>query len=139
MFVWDTLTPRSGRCLMKKARGPADERAPPMRQNLDTASQQLDALSNYLAFVPRDPSLPLSAQIARDAAAGDVWARHVMHSRALECPQTVEAVGPAECCAPLASVAVAAQPPAVLKQARDAAHGVMTGMHARGRRRTSVG
>src|SRR5690242_3732957 len=92
----DTLTPRSGRCLTKKARGPADERAPPMRQKLDAASQQLDALSNYLAIVPRDPSLSLSAQIARDAAAGDAWAKLVVHSRALQCPQTGEAVGPAE-------------------------------------------
>jgi len=77
-----------------------------MRQKLDAASQQLDALSNYLAIVPRDPSLSLSAQIARDAAAGDAWAKLVVHSRALQCPQTGEAVGPAEHSAPVPSVAV---------------------------------
>jgi hypothetical protein len=109
-----------------------------MRQELDIASQQLDALSNYLAFVPRDPSLPLSVQIARDAAAGEVWARRVMHSRVLESPQSAEVVSPVDRCAPLPSVAVGTQSLAVLKQAQNATHRVMTGMQAR-RRRRSVG
>ena len=106
----------------------------------DTAALQLEALSNFLAFTPRDSSVPLSEQIARDAAAGDVWARRVMHSRILECPQSAETVGPVDdlACAPLASIAVATQPAEARKQARDVAQGVVVGVYARHRRR-SVG
>ena len=83
-----------------------------MRSSEDIAALQLEALSNFLAFTPRDPSVPLSEQIARDAAAGDVWARRVMHSRVLECPQSVETVAPFDdvASAPLPSIAVTARP-----------------------------
>jgi hypothetical protein len=111
-----------------------------MRSSEDTAAVQLEALSNFLAFTPRDPSVPLSKQIARDAAAGDKWAKRVMHSRILESPQGVETAGPVDdlADAPLPSIAVAAQPAEARKQARDAAHGVVVGAYAR-RRRRSVG
>ena len=86
-----------------------------MRSSEDTAAVQLEALSNYLAFTPRDPSVPLSKQIARDAAAGDVWARRVMHSRILESPQSpqsAETAAPADdlAGAPLPSIAVTVSP-----------------------------
>ena len=100
-----------------------------MRSSEDTAAVQLEALSNFLAFTPRDPSVPLSKQIARDAAAGDVWARRVMHSGILESPQSAEAAAPADdlAGAPLPSIAVTAQPTEVRKQARDAGQGVVIG------------
>ena len=106
----------------------------------NTTALQLEALSNFLAFTPRDSSVPLSEQIARDAAAGDVWARRVMHSRILECPQGAETVGPFDdlAGATLPSIAVAAQPAEARKQARDVAQGVAVGVYAR-RRRRSVG
>jgi hypothetical protein len=115
----------------------------PMRSSEDTAAVQLEALSTYLAFTPRDPSVPLSKQIARDAAAGDVWARRVMHSRILESPQSpqsAETAAPADdlAGAPLPSIAVTAQPKEVRKQARDAGQGVVIGEYSR-RRRRSVG
>ena len=111
-----------------------------MRSSEDTAAVQLEALSNFLAFTPRDPSVPLSKQIARDAAAGDVWARRVMHSRILESPQSAETAAPADdlAGAPLPSIAVTAQPKEVRKQARDAGQGVVIGEYSR-RRRRSVG
>ena len=111
-----------------------------MRSSEDIAALQLEALSNFLAFTPRDPSLPLSEQITRDAATGDVWARRVMHSRVLECPQSVEAVAPFDdlAIAPLPSIAVAARPAEARKQARDVAQGVVVGVYAQHRRR-SVG
>jgi hypothetical protein len=110
-----------------------------MRPKLDMAAVQLDAMSAYLAFVPRDWSLPLSAQIQRDAAAGDVWARRVMHSRLLESPQGAETNASCEDLAdvPLLSIAVAAQPDKARKQVQNAGHGV-AGVRAR-RRRRSVG
>ena len=37
---------------------------PPMRSSEDLAARQLEALSSFLAFTPRDRSLSLSAQIA---------------------------------------------------------------------------
>ena len=106
----------------------------------DTAALQLEALSNFLAFTPRDPSVPLSEQIARDAAAGDVWARRVMHSRVLECPQSVETAAPFDdlAGAPSPSIAVTARTAETRKQARDVAQGVAIGVYAR-RRRRSVG
>ena len=111
-----------------------------MRSSEDTVSQQLDAMWNYLAFVPRDQSLSLSAQVARGAAAGNVWARRVMHSRILESPQSAETAAPADdlAGAPLPSIAVTAQPKEVRKQARDAGQGVVIGEYSR-RRRRSVG
>src|SRR5262245_11309474 len=57
----------------------------------DIMALQLEALSSFLAFTPRDPSLSLSAQIERDAAAGDIWARRVLMSRILETPRAVAA------------------------------------------------
>jgi hypothetical protein len=98
-----------------------------MRSFEDTAARQLEALSNFLAFTPRDPSLSLSQQIARDAAGGDVWARRVMHSRILESPQSTETAASVEEPAgkPLPSIAVAAQPETARKQVRNAAQGVV--------------
>jgi hypothetical protein len=89
----------------------------------DIAALQLEALSSFIAFTPRDPSLSLSAQIARDAAAGNIWARRVMHSRILESPQTAETAGPLEnlADAPLLSIAVAAQPAQDRQWVRNAA------------------
>lgn len=110
-----------------------------MRQKRDIASLQLDAMSNYLAFVPRDRSLSLSAQIARDAAAGDVWARRVLQSRILENPQSAETpVDDLAAAALLPSIAVVAQSAAARKQPRDVARGVVIGVDVR-RRRRSVG
>ena len=110
-----------------------------MRPKLDMAAVQLDAMSAYLAFAPRDLSLPLSAQIQRDAAAGCKWARRVMHSRLLESPQGAETDASCEDLAdvPLLSIAVAAQPAKARKQVQNAGHGV-AGVRAR-RRRRSVG
>jgi hypothetical protein len=111
-----------------------------MRSSEDTAAVQLEALSNFLAFTPRDRSLSLSAQIARDASAGDVWARRVMHSRILESPQIAETAARVDdlAGAPLPSIAVTAQPTRARKQARDMALGVVVGRYAR-RHRRSVG
>ena len=109
-----------------------------MRSSENTAAVQLEALSNFLAFTPRDPSVPLSKQIARDAAAGDVWARRVIRSRILESPQSAETAAPADdlASAPLPSIAVTAQPTEVRKQARDAGQGVVIGEYSRRRRRS---
>jgi hypothetical protein len=111
-----------------------------MRSSEDTATLQLEALSNFLAFTPRDQSLSLSAQIERDASAGDAWARRVMHSRILECPQSVETAAPVDelAGAPLPSIVVTAQPTEALKPTRDTAQGVVVGGYAR-RHRRSVG
>jgi hypothetical protein len=93
----------------------------------DIAALQLEALSNFLAFTPRDPALPLSAQIARDAAAGNIWARRVMHSRILESPQTAERAEPLDelADAPLLSIAVTAQPAQDRQRVRNAALGIV--------------
>jgi hypothetical protein len=102
----------------------------------DIVALQLEALSNFLAFTPRDASLSLSAQIARDAATGNIWARRVMHSRILESPQTAEAAEPLDdlADAPLPPIAVAAQPAQARKQARNAALGIVNRRYG-GRRR----
>jgi hypothetical protein len=83
----------------------------PMRSSEDIAALQLEALSSFLALTPRDRSLSLSAQIARDAAAGDIWARRVINSRILECPQSADAAEDVDDLsgAPLQSIAVTAQ------------------------------
>jgi len=82
-----------------------------MRSSEDLAARQLEALSAFLAFTPRDPTLPLSEQIARNAAAGDIWARRVVNSRILESPQTPQSADPVDdlANAPVPSIAVAAQ------------------------------
>ena len=111
-----------------------------MHQTRDIVSQQLDAMWNYLAFVPRDQSLSLSAQVARDAAAGNVWARRVMHSRVLESPLNAETIAPVEDLigAPLPSIAVAARPVVATATGPRCCAGVTDRMFARHRRR-SVG
>ena len=107
-----------------------------MRSFEDIAALQLEALSAYLAFTRRDACLPLSAQIARDAAAGDIWAKRVINSRILESPGTA---GPAESPddlveTPLVPIAVGAQPAQARKRVRNAALGLVNGRSA-GRRR----
>jgi len=90
---------------------------------VDIAALQLEALSSFLAFTPRDPSLSLSAQIERDAAAGNIWARRVLHSRILESPRTADIAEPPENLveAPVQSIAVAAQPARDRQRVRNAA------------------
>jgi hypothetical protein len=63
---------------------------------IDTAEIQFDAIRAYLAQVPRDRALPLSAQILRDAGSNE-YARRVVASRAFDTPviaRQAEAAGP---------------------------------------------
>ena len=98
-----------------------------MRSSEDLAARQLEALSSFLAFTPRDRSLSLSEQIARDAAAGDKWARRVLHSRILESPRVADTVAPVDDLtdSPLLPIAVAAQPAQARQQVRNAALGIV--------------
>jgi hypothetical protein len=98
-----------------------------MRSSEDVEARQLEALSNFLAFTPRDPSLSLSEQIERDAAAGDIWAGRVLKSRILESPQSAETAEPIDdlADAPPLSIAVAAQSAQARKQVRNAALGIV--------------
>ncbi len=98
-----------------------------MRSFEDIAALQLEALSAYLAFTRRDACLPLSAQIERDAAAGDIWAKRVMNSRILESPRTS---GPAEppddlVETPLVPIAVSARSAQARQRVRNAALSVV--------------
>src|SRR6476661_8037945 len=94
-----------------------------MRTSEDIAALQLEALSAFLAFTPRDPTLPLSEQIARNAAAGDIWARRVVNSRILETPRTAAAAERIDDMAAVPSppIAVAAQPAEARQRVRNAA------------------
>ena len=99
----------------------------------DIVALQLEALSSFLAFTPRDPSLSLSAQIERDAAAGNVWARRVMHSRILETPRAaaaaaIERVDDMEA-APSPTIAVAAQSAEHRQRVRNAALSIVNSRH----------
>ena len=98
-----------------------------MRSSEDIAALQLEALSAFLAFTPRDPTLPLSAQLERDAAAGDIWARRVVNSRILESPPTADTADPVDdqAIAPLPPIAVAAQSAQARRQVRNAALGIV--------------
>jgi hypothetical protein len=53
---------------------------------IDRTYRQLEALQDYLAAVPRDRVMTLSAQVARDAAAGNIAARRLVASGLLESP-----------------------------------------------------
>ena len=111
-----------------------------MRSFEDIAALQLEALSAYLAFTRRDACLPLSAQIARDAAAGDIWAKRVINSRILESPGTA---GPAESPddlveTPLVPIAVAAQSAKARKNVRNSALALVNSRRGGRRRRPAA-
>jgi hypothetical protein len=81
---------------------------------IDRTTRQLEALQDYIAEATRDPTITLSAQVARDAAAGDVAARRLVASGFLESsgdrgigPEPRDSVGPRM---PIPSISVAARP-----------------------------
>jgi hypothetical protein len=80
--------------------------------------RQLEAMWNYLAFVPRDRRLKLSAQLARDFDKGNRYASHVVHSGIFKNCTSASPLPAVEAATPLASVAVLAQPKARIKAAR---------------------
>jgi len=53
---------------------------------IDRTHRQIEALQDYLCETPRDRSMTLSAQVGRDAAAGNSAARRLVASGFLVCP-----------------------------------------------------